>query len=191
MASMADRLEKARLEKLEKIEQQKEEVAAALREHFPNAKVEDQGRFNQQRVTFSSDMLFRTCGADTTEMLKNAAPLVRAVGGVLGSFTHYFRAVQVEGHTDERDPITSARCPYRSNWHLSSARATTVVSLLEHGGVEPKKLSAVGRSEYDPIDTLAQSMSESEVRHVHEGNRRIEVLLVYDDSEEPSNHVSQ
>ena len=61
------------------------------------------------------------------------------------------RAVQVrvEGHTDDV-PIRTAR--FRSNWDLSTARATSVVSqLVKKGEIEPGRVAAIGYAEFQPI----------------------------------------
>ncbi len=56
--------------------------------------------------------------------------------------------VRVEGHTDDR-PIHTVR--YRSNWDLSTARATTIVGRLASEGIAPPRLSAAGYGEFHPI----------------------------------------
>jgi chemotaxis protein MotB len=56
--------------------------------------------------------------------------------------------IRVEGHTDDL-PIRTER--FRSNWDLSTSRATRVISLLiERGGVEAGRLSAAGYGEFRP-----------------------------------------
>jgi chemotaxis protein MotB len=55
----------------------------------------------------------------------------------------------VEGHTDN--------VAYRSgvlidNWDLSVKRATSVIRILQKEyGLDPKKMSAAGRGEYQPV----------------------------------------
>jgi len=56
--------------------------------------------------------------------------------------------VRVEGHTDDR-PIHTPR--FRSNWELSTARATSVVSVLAEAKVAPTRLSAAGYGEFHPV----------------------------------------
>jgi len=77
--------------------------------------------------------------------------------------------IRVEGHTDNV-PIHTAR--FKSNWDLSTARATEVVSLLvEQHGFDPSQISAAGYSEYHPI----ASNDNPEGRKT---NRRVDVVIV-------------
>lgn len=77
--------------------------------------------------------------------------------------------VMIEGHTDN--------IPYKSdgalkdNWDLSVKRATTVVRVLLQGtSIDPRRLTASGRSQYVPIDKA----NTSEAR---QKNRRTEIIL--------------
>ena len=55
----------------------------------------------------------------------------------------------VEGHTDN---VPYSRAPLKDNWDLSVMRATAVVRLLQNQyGLDPKKITAAGRSEYAPV----------------------------------------
>ena len=73
--------------------------------------------------------------------------------------------LQVNGHTD-KDPISTAQFP--SNWELSTARAISVVKFLESRGVDPKRMSAAGFAEYQPLD-------EGTSPDAYKRNRRIEM----------------
>ncbi len=78
------------------------------------------------------------------------------------------RQVQIIGHTDNV-PI---RNRYASNWELSTARATAAVRFLcESGGVDPRRLGAVGYGEFRPI---ADNSTEDGRAH----NRRIAVVIL-------------
>lgn len=75
----------------------------------------------------------------------------------------------IEGHTDDV-PMKSRQYP--SNWELSTARSLTVVRYLtdvEH--VNPKRLSAVGYSEYRPIVPNDSAENRS-------ANRRVNILII-------------
>jgi chemotaxis protein MotB len=75
----------------------------------------------------------------------------------------------VEGHTDN--------VPYRSgilldNWDLSVKRATAVVRVLQNQyGLDPRKMAAAGRGEYNPL----RDNSTNENRAV---NRRTRILIL-------------
>ncbi|HNW98907.1 MAG TPA: OmpA family protein [Bacteroidales bacterium] len=77
--------------------------------------------------------------------------------------------VLIEGHTDN--------VPYngtgalKDNWDLSVMRATAIVKIITaNSSVEPKRLTAAGRSQYDPI--TPNSTKEEKAK-----NRRIEIIL--------------
>jgi chemotaxis protein MotB len=88
-----------------------------------------------------------------------------AVGQVLQK---YRLDVRVEGHTDDR-PIHTAR--FRSNWDLSTSRATAVLGVLaEEGGVPAVQLSAVGYAEFRPL--VANDTKEGQQQ-----NRRVDIVI--------------
>jgi chemotaxis protein MotB len=77
--------------------------------------------------------------------------------------------VRVEGNTDNV-PIHTER--FKSNWELSTARATEVVALLvEHHGFDPALISAAGYSQYRP---RAKNSTEEGRRE----NRRVDLVIV-------------
>ena len=74
--------------------------------------------------------------------------------------------VLVEGHTDS-DKMKSSSHP-KDNWELSVLRATSVVKImLSSSTIDPKTITAAGRSMYLPIDENDKAK-----------NRRIEVILI-------------
>jgi chemotaxis protein MotB len=77
--------------------------------------------------------------------------------------------IRVEGHTDNV-PIHNGH--FKSNWELSTARATEVVSLLiEKHGFDPSQISAAGYSQYHPI-------TSNETDEGRKTNRRVDVVVV-------------
>jgi len=75
--------------------------------------------------------------------------------------------VIVEGHTDSI-PIKKS---YEDNWALSVARATSIVRLLTNTyAVDPTRVTASGRSYFEPVDT--NSTPEGRAK-----NRRTEIIL--------------
>jgi chemotaxis protein MotB len=76
--------------------------------------------------------------------------------------------LRVEGHTDDQ-PIKTLR--FRSNWDLSTARATTVlVGLKERGRLDPKRLAAVGYAEFHPI-------GDNKTAEGRQMNRRVDFVV--------------
>jgi chemotaxis protein MotB len=75
--------------------------------------------------------------------------------------------VVVEGHTDSI-PI---KMKFEDNWALSVARSTAIVRLLtDTYQVSPERVTASGRSKYEPLDT--NSTPEGRQK-----NRRTEIIL--------------
>lgn len=78
--------------------------------------------------------------------------------------------IVVEGHTDS-DPYKGSSGPIKDNWDLSVLRATTVSkTLLKHSKIDPKRITAAGRSEYIPVDTGTDANAKRK-------NRRTEIIL--------------
>jgi chemotaxis protein MotB len=77
--------------------------------------------------------------------------------------------IRVEGHSDNQ-PIHTAQ--FRSNWELSTARATVVLLLLvDDSDFNPRNISVAGYGEYRPI----ADNSTSEGRRL---NRRVDLVVV-------------
>ena len=75
----------------------------------------------------------------------------------------------VEGHTDNVPYKGSG--PISDNWDLSVKRATSVVKILtKNKGIDPKRITAAGRGEYDPI-------ADNSTKEGRAKNRRIEIIL--------------
>ena len=79
--------------------------------------------------------------------------------------------IHVIGHTDNV-PIRSR---FASNWELSAARALAAVHFLtEKGGVDPRRVGAVGYGEYRPIADNATAEGRAK-------NRRIAITILPDE----------
>ena len=77
--------------------------------------------------------------------------------------------LQVDGHTDDQAILPGSR--FQSNWELSQARALSVVLyLVTSEQMPPRRLSANGFGEYQPINP-------ANTRDARSQNRRIELKL--------------
>ncbi len=95
-------------------------------------------------VDISDKLLFKSASYEVTDRAKE----------VLGKVAKVLNAqpeieFMVEGHTDSL-PIKSTGI--MDNWDLSVKRATTIVRILQDTyGLDPKRMTAAGRSQYSPI----------------------------------------
>jgi len=143
----------------------KEELEAAAREIAAQfAKEETFVETTEEEVTvgLSSAVTFALGEAELTgaarQPLERVADILRAMPNT----------IRVEGHTDDI-PIRGG--PFPSNWHLSAARAQSVVRLLMARGVDPRRLQVVGFGEVKP-----RQPNDSEKGRA--ANRRIEIKLL-------------
>lgn len=96
-----------------------------------------------------------------------AFPILKEIAAIIRTEDN---EVYVEGHTDNV-PIHTRQYP--SNWELSTARAMSVVRYLHDvGGIDAKKLAAVGHGEYRPL--VPNTSPERRAR-----NRRVEIFIKY------------
>ena len=100
------------------------------------------------------------------KLLSEAKPTLTRLAKVLEEKDFEIR---VEGHTDNK-PIHTAR--FNSNWELSTARATEVVSMLVHEyGFDPHDVSVAGYAEFRPIVT-------NDTEEGRRANRRIDLVVI-------------
>jgi chemotaxis protein MotB len=168
---LRDELERERTERLAK-EQQIQTLTGTyknlvdeLEKEVRDGQIEVQRLQGRLQVTALEKILFDSGKAELKPegraVLKRVAQQVKKLAG---------HSVRVEGHTDNV-PISTARFP--SNWELSAARATGVVRAFIEDGLEPRRLSAVGRGEFQPIADNAKTDQRAR-------NRRIEIILIPD-----------
>ncbi|MHB8877029.1 MAG: OmpA/MotB family protein [Myxococcaceae bacterium] len=113
-------------------------------------------------VGLSSSVTFALGDAELTPEAREPLDKVAAILARLPN------PVRVEGHTDDL-PMRGGRYP--TNWHLSAARAQSVVKLLIAQGVDPRRLQVIGFGETRP-----RAPNDSDGGRA--ANRRIELKLV-------------
>jgi chemotaxis protein MotB len=159
-------LREKRIRELEELIAQKDAAVNALKEKVSNALMafKDKGLTVEQKngkvyVSLEAKLLFPS--GSTKVDSKGKVALVE-LAKVLENEKDL--EVVVEGHTDT-DKLSSSVHP-KNNWELSVLRATAVVEIMTaNSAINPKVLSAAGRSEYLPV-------GEDKAK-----NRRIEVIL--------------
>lgn len=107
-----------------------------------------------------------------------ALPLLEKIGALVAQTTYLIR---IEGHTDDV-PIHTAVFP--SNWELSTARAVNVLRyFIEQHRIDAQRLSAEGFGEFRPL--VANDTVENQTT-----NRRVEVIFIRPDLQNPANEES-
>jgi len=115
-------------------------------------------------VTVLNKILF---DSGQTSLKKTAVSTLDKVGAVLKKEAAA-HVIYVEGHTDT-DPIKHSG--FKSNWELSTARATEVVHFfVDKTGVNPERLVALGYGEFHPIASNASVKGKAQ-------NRRVEIVI--------------
>lgn len=99
------------------------------------------------------------------DMRGDALPLLAALAEALRGSDAPLR---VEGHTDSL-PISTARFP--SNWDLSAARATTVLTYLVGHGIPAARLSVAGYADGRPIADNGTPEGRAQ-------NRRVDLVVL-------------
>jgi chemotaxis protein MotB len=99
---------------------------------------------------------------------------VELLNTIAESLSNYSNAFRVEGHTDNV-PIRSGA--FRSNWELSTARATNIVHfMIDSYEYEPERMSAAGYGEYKPIADNTSNDGRAK-------NRRVDLVMLSGESE--------
>lgn len=116
-------------------------------------------------ISLSDKMLYKT---GDYNVLPAAADVLGKVAKVINDYDTY--SVLIEGNTDNV-PLNSANLP-KDNWDLSALRATSMAKILQtQFGVNPARITAGGRSEYNPKTTNASVSGRAE-------NRRTEIIIM-------------
>jgi len=168
----------ARLVELEKILDTQKKIVQDLKNKVSEALLgfENNGltvtmKNGKVYVSLDEKLLFKSASWDIDANGRNA---LKKLAGVLERNPEI--QVTIEGHTDNV-PYNPGSGQLKDNWDLSVKRATTVVRvLLEGSKIDPKRLTAAGRSEFLPVDTRNTSDARQK-------NRRTEVVLIPDLSE--------
>ena len=100
-------------------------------------------------ISLADNMLYRS---GSYEINDRAEETLSKIAKIIMDYSDY--DVLIEGNTDNV-PVNSAAASMkniRNNWDLSCLRASSVVQYLQnHYGVDPKRLTAGGRGEYNPL----------------------------------------
>lgn len=114
-------------------------------------------------ISLADNMLFKS---GSYEISDRAMETLSKIAKIIKDYKDY--DVLVEGNTDN---VPISRTNIRNNWDLSALRASSVVQTLQNKfDIDPSRLSAAGRGEYNPVTD-----NDTEVHR--QRNRRTEIII--------------
>ena len=119
-------------------------------------------------ISLADNMLYNS---GSYEINDRAQETLSKIAKIIMDYKDY--DVLIEGNTDNVPINTEAATMknIRNNWDLSALRASSVVQyLINHFGVEPKRLTAGGRGEFNPV-----ASNDTEVGK--QRNRRTQIII--------------
>ncbi len=114
-------------------------------------------------ISLADNMLFKS---GSYQVNQRAMQTLSKIAKIIKDYRDY--DVLVEGNTDN---VPISRTNIRNNWDLSTLRASSIVQVLQNDfGVDPSRLTAAGRGEYNPIADNTGELGRQR-------NRRTEIII--------------
>jgi len=114
-------------------------------------------------ISLADNMLYKS---GSYEINDRAAETLSKIAKIIMDYKDY--DVLIEGNTDN---VPISRENIRNNWDLSCLRASSVVQALQtRYGVDPKRLTAGGRGEYNPLQGNDTELGKQR-------NRRTQIII--------------
>lgn len=114
-------------------------------------------------ISLSDNMLYKS---GSYEISDAANATLAKIAKIIKDYKDY--DVLIEGNTDN---VPISKTNIRNNWDLSCLRASSVVQALQTKfGVDPKRLTAGGRGEYNPIADNGTTAGKTK-------NRRTQIII--------------
>ena len=114
-------------------------------------------------ISLADNMLYKS---GSYEINERAGETLSKIAKIIMDYKDY--DVLIEGNTDD---VPISRENIRNNWDLSCLRASSVVQELQNKyGVDPKRLTAGGRGEYNPVAPNTTATGKQR-------NRRTQIII--------------
>ena len=114
-------------------------------------------------ISLADNMLYKS---GSYEINSRASETLSKIAKIIKDYKDY--DVLIEGNTDD---VPISRENIRNNWDLSCLRASSVVQALQNDyGVDPKRLTAGGRGEYNPLQPNTTEVGKQR-------NRRTQIII--------------
>ena len=119
-------------------------------------------------ISLADNMLYQS---GSYEVNSRAKETLSKIAKIIQDYKDY--DVLIEGNTDNVpvSTISAKMKNIRNNWDLSALRAASVVQYLQDNfGVNPKRMTAGGRGEYNPVTTNSTEVGKQR-------NRRTQIII--------------
>jgi chemotaxis protein MotB len=114
-------------------------------------------------ISLSDNMLYKS---GSYQISDRAGKTLAKIAKIINDYPNY--DVLIEGNTDN---VPISQVNIRNNWDLSALRASSVVQALQNSyNVDPKRLTAGGRGEYNPVADNSTDAGKSK-------NRRTQIII--------------
>ena len=114
-------------------------------------------------ISLSDNMLYKS---GSYQISDKAGATLSKIAKIINDYSNY--DVLIEGNTDN---VPISQVNIRNNWDLSALRASSVVqSLQSNYSVDPKRLTAGGRGEYNTVADNSTDFGKAQ-------NRRTEIII--------------
>jgi chemotaxis protein MotB len=157
-------LERKRMQEKKQFEETRKMLQKRLQEQIDDENVSLSMDERGLVIVLSDEILFDSGKA---EIRKGAYPVLSQVAEVIVNKVPD-KNIGISGHTDN---VPIRRSSWKSNWELSTARATNVLHYLVEQGVSPDRLSATGYGEHRPVASNETAAGRAK-------NRRVEILIL-------------
>ncbi len=164
LEATVDSLEKQRTAERKRFAEVKQMLAKEFQTEIADRNVGLKMRGRNLVITISDAILFDSGKA---EIKSDAFSILNNISAVLKTKVPD-KDIGINGYTDN---VSIKHSKWKSNWELSTARATDVLHYLVKNGVSPKRLSATGYGEYRPVASNATVKGRAK-------NRRVEIVIL-------------
>jgi chemotaxis protein MotB len=171
-------LEKERLARLTRAQRQAERVETLRQALAPALEPTDAQVFLEKdnvTIRLPGEVMFETGEAFLQPIGQDILLFVAEI--LRNQLTRF--PVRIEGHTDNIPIGDNLKLQFPTNWHLSSARASTAAGfLVEEGLIRPDRLEAVGMGSANPVadNTTPEGRAQ---------NRRLDLVINIAEAETP------
>lgn len=158
------KLNKQQKDELERLENQANELEKQLEKEIAKGDIRLKRMHNKLIINIDDKISF---DSGSSRLKNQILPALKKISQILSEYPEY--QIIIEGHTDNI-PIHSAKV--KDNWQLSTERALSVLRyLLRNSNLDPKRFSAAGYGEHNPVVPNTSKSNRAL-------NRRVDIVVI-------------